>query len=106
MTDPTTQLDATLSIFGRLGIPVRREKLGGSGGGLCVVRGERVLFVDVDADVGTQVDRCVAALAMIPEVDRVYLVPTLRERVDHLKKALPPLVGDATVSRSSPTGVT
>jgi len=88
LTDVASQFDVVVDLFVRLGVPVRREKLGGSGGGLCVVRGERVLFIDSDADVGTQLERCLAALATIPEVDEIYLVPSLRDRVEAFKTSL------------------
>ena len=82
MTDISPQLDEILELFGRLGIEVRIERLGGEGGGLCTVRGHRVLFVDADADVATRVERCLSGLAGVPEVDSVYLPPSLREEVE------------------------
>ncbi len=87
--DLATQFDAMLEVFGRLGIPLRRERLGGAGGGLCTIRGRRVLFIDVDADLATQVDRCADALAALPETEDIYLAPTLRERIARARDGEP-----------------
>ena len=89
MTDPPAQLEAVIDVFGRLGIPVRKECLGGLGGGLCEIRGERVLFLDIDADPATQLNRCLPALASIPEADGIYLIPALREQVERLRADRP-----------------
>jgi hypothetical protein len=85
--DATAQLDTVLQLFERLGIEVRRERLGGSGGGLCKIRGHRVVFVDLDADLATRLDRCVEALASIPEAASLYIAPEMRERMDRLHGA-------------------
>ena len=86
MDDVIAQLNAVMDVFERLGVHLRKERLGGAGGGLCRVRGERVLFIDVDADAATQLDRSLIALSTVPEIDSVYLVPALRERIDCLKR--------------------
>jgi len=83
--DATTQLDTIVGLFEQLGIEVRQERLGGSGGGLCRIRGKRVVFVDLDADAATRLDRCVAALAMVPEAATIYISPELREWVEDLR---------------------
>jgi len=66
----------------RLGIEIRRERLGGAGGGLCAMRGRRMMFVDLDADLATRTERCLAELAGLPELDGVYVPPVLREALD------------------------
>lgn len=83
--DATAQLDTIVRLFEQLGVEVRQERLGGSGGGLCRIRGSRVVFVDLDADAATRLDRCVEALANIPEAAAVYISPELREWMDNLR---------------------
>ena len=83
--DATAQLDTIVRLFEQLGVEVRQERLGGSGGGLCRIRGKRVVFVDLDADAATRLDHCVAALATVPEAATVYISPELREWVDNLR---------------------
>ena len=62
------------------------ERLGGEGGGLCTLRDKRVLFVDIDADVATRVERCLTALAEVPTVDSLYVMPALREQIEQRRK--------------------
>ena len=83
--DETTQLDTIVRVFEQLGVEVRQERLGGSGGGLCRIRGKRVVFVDLDADAATRLDRGIEALATVPEAAAVYISPELRERMDRLR---------------------
>ena len=87
MSDPVTQIDTVEDVFGRLGIEIRKEQLGGAGGGLCTVHGRRVLFMDLDTDAATQLGRCLAALATLPEADSIYLAPALREQVEQIRSS-------------------
>ena len=83
--DATAQLDTILRLFEQLGVEVRQEQLGGSGGGLCRIRGKRVVFVDLDADAATRLDRSIEALSAVPEAAAVYISPELREWMDRLR---------------------
>ena len=83
--EPTAQIESALELLRQLGVEARHEHLGGSGGGLCKLRGKPVYFVDVDADPATQADRCMAALASFPEVERLHLPPFMRERIESLR---------------------
>jgi hypothetical protein len=80
--DHGAKLEALLELAEQLDITVRREPLGGEGGGLCHLRGQRVLFVDIQADLQTRFEKTAAALAGLPEVDQHYLLPELREELD------------------------
>lgn len=80
--DPANAIRMAIDHCERLGINVREEHLGSSGGGLCSLRGIRTLFVNLDADQTTQAQACIVALASIPEADDVYLPPTLREAIE------------------------
>ncbi len=87
MMNPQTQLESLLDLLIRLGVEVRRERLGGSGGGLCRLRGRRVFFLDLDLDRAGQLEACVIAVAVFPEVETLYLTPALREQVDRVRRA-------------------
>lgn len=75
-------LEVVTELMRRLGVDVRREKLGGDGGNLCRIRGKSILFDDIDADIATRLDRCIAALAEIPEASSIYIPPEIRERIE------------------------
>lgn len=80
--DEASLLEIATELIQRLGVDVRRERLGGDGGSLCQIRGRSVLFDDLDADIATRVDRCVTVLADLPEAASIYMPPEIRERVE------------------------
>ncbi len=83
--DAIAQFDTVLELFGRLGIDVRQEHLGGGGGGLCRLHGRRVVFIDLDADMATRLQESLRALAALSELESVYITPALRELVDRVR---------------------
>ncbi len=80
--DVQARLDALLAAAEQLGIEIRRVPLGGEGGGLCSLRGQRVLFVDASADTATRYDKTVNAMARLPELQDQYLPPLVREDLE------------------------
>lgn len=80
--DSEAVLAELLDLAERLGIEVRRELLDGNGGGLCLLRGQRVLFVDTGADLVEQVGRTAAALSDVDGVAECYVRPEVRELLD------------------------
>jgi len=77
-----SRLEEVLAAAEQCGIEVRRANLGGEGGGLCVIKGKQVLFVDTMADLETRFARTVEALATLEEIDQIYLRPEVREAID------------------------
>jgi len=86
MHDPATQLELILEALETLGVQIRHDRCGGSGGGLCTVRGQRVIFVDLDADLMTRAERSIEALAALPGAETMFLPPAIRERVDKCRE--------------------
>jgi len=80
--DTATQLNALLDLAEQFGIEVRQVPLDDGGGGLCELRGRRILFVDVLADTSDQIARVAGALACLPELENKYVVPQLRELLE------------------------
>ncbi len=80
--DLQAKLDALLTVAEEIGLTIRREPLGGDGGGCCVLRGCRILFVDTTADLETRYDRTLQALASLPEVEQRYLQPEIRDDLE------------------------
>ena len=85
--DTAQKLERLLEVCEALDITVRIESLGGEGGGLCLLKGQRVLFVDADADGAWQMDTTLSALAHLPELDRVFLPPALRQAIEARRAA-------------------
>ena len=67
--DTIAQINTLISLAEEMGIEVRQAALGGDGGGLCTIRGERVLFVDTTADARTRL------FEFIEENDRLRFFP-------------------------------
>lgn len=84
--DLQARLDALLTVAEEIGLSVRREALGGDGGGYCVLRRQRVLFVDTSADLETRYERTVAAIARLPEIEQRYLPPEVRDDIERQRK--------------------
>ena len=82
--DLDTKLSVLLTLAESLEIQIRRIPIGGRGGTLCAIRGQRVLFLDTEADRATQYDCVLRELAQIPEINSVYLRPEVREDLDRL----------------------
>lgn len=76
------RLDALIRLAERAGIQVRHEPMEGSGGGMCVMRGQRVLFVDTSAPPDVRYERLVSELAGAVDLDAVYVVPALRRDIE------------------------
>jgi len=82
------RLDELISAAEAAGISIRREQLGGEGGGLCVLRGRRVLFIDTLSDAETRYERTLAALAPLAEMDARFLRPDVREDIERARRSL------------------
>ena len=72
-------LSELLDLAEELGVEVRRDFLGGEGGGICRLRGKWVLFVDSDASVAEQVSRTAEALAGQVGLEDRYILPQVRD---------------------------
>ncbi len=84
--DLASRLEALLAAAEQIGIDVRAEPMGGEGGGRCKFRNQQVLFVDTSADLATRYDRTLAAMAEMPDLDKLYLVPELRQDIDRQRE--------------------
>jgi len=83
-----SRLDTLLALAEELGIGIRPEPLGGDGGGLCMLRGRQILFVDTSADLETRYERTLIGLAPLPELDNLYVRPEIREDIEACRHRL------------------
>lgn len=70
-------LEECLVAAQRLGYQVRREWLGGVGGGACEFGGRRWIFIDLGLNAAEQLDQAIAALRGDSQVDQLQLSPPL-----------------------------
>jgi len=80
----TAQIDILLGILERFQIEIRRENLGGSGGGLCEFRGKQVFFFDLQSDDESTLEKCLEAVAGLPDLDTVFLPPEIRDKLEKM----------------------
>ncbi len=78
-------VDYLAELSEKLGIKVRWEGLIGDGG-ICELRGKRILFVDRSLNLGTQVDVMTGALCEEP-LDDVYILPEVRDLLERARAA-------------------
>lgn len=71
-------LYAAIAVVERLGYEVRHENLGGHGGGLCELKGKKVLFVDLTQGPFEQLDVVLGALRSDPRSAELELPKELR----------------------------
>lgn len=83
--DLQDRFDQLLGLAERLGLTIRREPLGGEGGGYCVIKGKGVLFVDTLADLETRYDRTLTTLARLPQIEEHFVSPELRDELVRAK---------------------
>ena len=76
-------LEDLLEILETGGVTVRSERLGGSGGGLCTVKGKKVFFVDTDASSSETAALCAEAVTGIVNIERLYMRPQVRQFLEN-----------------------
>ncbi len=75
-------LDELLALLEGGGVTIRSEPLGGAGGGLCIVRGEKVFFLDTQAGSGESAARCAEAVGKVLDIENIYIRPEVRRLIE------------------------
>ena len=77
--------DEMIEVARRVGVVVRHAHLGGSGGGLASIKGQRQLFVDLDAEPQDQLEQTAKALGKLGELETLYVRPDVRAIVEQYR---------------------
>lgn len=75
-------LDYLLDLARRLGLEVREEWLDGSGGGVCELKGQHILFVDLSLPPSERIEQLAFALSHCRGLDQIYILPEARQILD------------------------
>jgi hypothetical protein len=75
-------LDELLALLEANGVTIRNEPLGGSGGGLCTIKGERIFFVDTQAPSVVTAGICAEVVPKVVDVEQIYVKPQVRQFID------------------------
>ena len=73
-----------LEVAVKLELKVRAEPLGGNGGGICKLKGQSILFIDLDASPLMRYERLLSDLSTLPALEDIYLVPEIRDDLDKI----------------------
>jgi len=76
-------LEELLHLLEGNGVSVRNEPLGGSGGGLCTVKGQTLFFVDTQAPSAEVAALCAEAVAKLLNLETVYIRPEVRQYIEN-----------------------
>ncbi len=77
-----TILDELLSLLEANAVKIRTEPLGGNGGGLCAIKGEKFFFVDTQASAAEMAALCAEAISKLVNIEKIYIRPEVREFIE------------------------
>jgi len=75
-------LDELLSLLENNSITIRNEPLGGSGGGLCTLKGQTMFFVDTQATSAEMASVCAEAVSQLINIETIYVRPEVRQFIE------------------------
>ncbi len=75
-------LEELLALLEANGVTIRNEPLGGSGGGLCTVKGQSIFFVDTQASSTESAPVCAEAVLKMVDIEKIYIKPEVRQFIE------------------------
>jgi hypothetical protein len=75
-------LEELLSLLEANSVTIRAEALGGSGGGLCTVKGQSIFFVDTQAQSADVAAICAEAVSKVADIEKLYIKPEVRQFIE------------------------
>ena len=75
-------LEEILGLLEANSVKTRREPLGGSGGELCKIKGETVLFLDTQSQPSELAALCAEAVPKVVDIEKVYIRPEVRKFIE------------------------
>lgn len=80
--DEHSILEELVSLLETNAVTIRREPLGGNGGGLCTVKGKKIFFVDTQAGSGEMAMACSEAVTKLVDIENIYIRPQVRQFIE------------------------
>jgi len=80
--DEQRVLDELLALLEAHNVTIRREPLGGRGGGLASMKGGQIFFIDTEAPCAEVSALCAEAVAKLVDIEAIYLRPEVRRFVE------------------------
>jgi hypothetical protein len=76
-------LEELLALLEANSVTIRDEPLGGSGGGLCAIKGQQIFFVDNQAPSEVVAGICAEAVPKVVDIEQVYIKPEVRQFIEN-----------------------
>jgi hypothetical protein len=76
-------LDELLALLEANGVTIRNEPLGGGGGGLCIIKGQQIFFVDTQASSVVSAAICAEAVPKVVDVEQIFIKPQIRQFIEN-----------------------
>lgn len=76
-------LEELLALLEANNVKIRNEPLGGSGGGLCSIKGEQIFFVDTQAQIADIAALCAEAVTRVVDIEKVFIKPQVRQFIEN-----------------------
>ncbi|OHB64818.1 MAG: hypothetical protein A2168_04210 [Planctomycetes bacterium RBG_13_50_24] len=76
-------LDELVVLLEANGVVIRNEPLGGSGGGLCTIKGQRIFFVDTQASSIVSAAMCAEAVSKVVDTEQIFIKPQIRQFIEN-----------------------
>ena len=75
-------VEELLTLLEANGVTIRNEPLGGSGGGLCTMKGQSFFFVDTQAQSADIASICAEAVSKVTDIEKLYIKPEVRQFIE------------------------
>ena len=76
-------LEELLALLEANSVIIRNEPLGGSGGGLCTIKGQQIFFVDTEAPSAVSAAVCAEAVPKVTDIEKLYIRPEVRQFIEN-----------------------
>ena len=76
-------LEELLALLEANNVTIRNEPLGGSGGGLCTIKGQTIFFVDTQAQSADVAALCAEAVSKVLDIEELYIRPEVRQFIEN-----------------------
>ena len=75
-------VEELLTLLEANAVTIRNEPLGGSGGGLCTMKGQSIFFVDTQAQSADIAPICAEAVSKVADIEKLYIKPEVRQFIE------------------------
>lgn len=76
-------MEQLLKLLESNGVTIRSEPLGGSGGGLCTIKGQKFFFLDTQASSADAAAACAETAAKVIDIEKIYIKPEIRQFIEN-----------------------